>query len=53
MYLSFSAKKTKLCIKKACENRLNVDNIQAFPVWHCQFGISFLMVVSTEVLCSD
>lgn len=52
MYLSFTAKKTKLCIKKACENSLNVYNIHIFPVWHCEFGVSFLMVVSTEVLCS-
>lgn len=53
MYFSFSAKKTKLCIKKACENSLNVYNSQAFPVWQCQFGISFLMVASTQVFCSD
>lgn len=45
--------KTKLCIKKACENSLNVYKIQDFPVWYCQFGVSFLMVVSTEALCSD
>lgn len=32
---------------------LNVYNIQVFPVWHCQFWVSFLMVISTEVSSSD